>query len=221
VHLYVSGEADLEAGPVRLRLRVATDYPWEGRVDIEVEPSRDGAVAALNLRLPGWCDNADVRIDGHSESGAVDEARPGTGYVRLGRAWKRGERVELSFDMPPTRVYAHPGVRMAAGKVALQRGPVVYCLEGVDHDVTPLSRVALPATATIEARHEPGLLGGVTVLEADAVALDENDWNGLYRTRPPQTAPVRLRAVPYFTWDNREAGPMLVWLRETKEREDR
>ena len=218
VHLYAAGEAELAAAGTRLRLRVTTEYPWDGRVDIEVEPDRDGDQATLNLRLPGWCAHADVRVGGDDQSGAVAEAREGSGYIRLHRAWERGERVELSLEMRPQRVYAHPGVRMAAGKVALQRGPVVYCLEEVDNDVTPLSRVALPVDAPIDAVHEAGLLGGVTVLETEGVAVEDDDWDReLYRAAPPRQVTVPLRAVPYCTWDNRAAGQMLVWLREMAE----
>ena len=215
VHLYVAGEAQLETGATRLRLRVVTDYPWDGHVDIEVEADSDGAEAVLNLRLPDWCERADVRIGNESFHRQVAEAEAGSGYIRLQRSWRRGERLELDFDMTPRRIHAHPGVRMAAGKVALQRGPLIYCLEQADNDITPLSRVAVPARAVISARHEPDLLGGVTVLEVEGYVLDDADWEGtLYRADAPRERRVTLRAVPYYAWDNRAAGQMAVWLRE-------
>ena len=104
---------------------------------------------------------------------------------------------------------------MAAGKVTLQRGTLIYCLEQADNDITPLSRVAVPARASISARHEPALLGGVTVLEVEGYALDDADWEGtFYRTDTSRERSVTLRAVPYYAWDNRAAGQMAVWLRE-------
>lgn len=215
VHLYAAGAAELKAGAVCLRLRVVTNYPWDGHVEIEVEADSHGAEAALNLRLPDWCERADVRIGSESFDREVSEARAGSGYIRLQRPWRRGERVELDFDMPPRRVYADPDVRMAAGKVALQRGPLVYCLEQADNDTMPLSRIGLPVDAHIRTRHETDLLGGVTVLETDGYALSTDDWQQqLYRTDKPRERRVPLRAIPYYAWDNRSAGQMAVWLRE-------
>ena len=215
VHLYAAGQAELVAGAARLRLRITTNYPWDGHVEIEIEPDKDGTEAVLNLRLPDWCERADVRIGGESFTQQIDAARIGSGYIRLQRAWRRGERLELDFDMPPRRLYAHPRVRMAAGKVALQRGPIIYCLEEIDNEATPLSRIGLPQHATIDARHEPDLLGGVTVLEMQGYRLDAEDWQAtLYRPQAPQQQPVQLRAIPYYAWDNRAAGQMAVWLRE-------
>jgi DUF1680 family protein len=220
VHLYATGEAQLRAGTTQMRLRVTTDYPWDGRVEIEVETDRDGDEAELNLRLPGWCQRADLRIGTQEFDVEVSEAyhadeRGGSGYIRLQRKWSRGERIELTFDMEPRRVWAHPSVRMAAGKVALQRGPVVYCLEQADNPAVPLTRAGLTSDSTITARHETSLLGGVTVLDVEGWVAGDDDWEGrLYRDEPSQEEPATLRAVPYFAWDNREPGEMLVWLRD-------
>lgn len=215
VHLYTTGAAELAAGGTHLRLRVVTDYPWDGHIEIEVAADQAEAQAALNLRLPDWCERADVRIGSQNFDKEIAEARAGTGYIRLQRAWRRGERIEIDFDMPPRRVYAHPGVRMAAGKVALQRGPLVYCLEQVDNESAPLDRIGLPVNAHISATHEVDTLGGVTVLETEGMALSDENWQGqLYRTDRPREGWVPLRAIPYYAWDNRSAGQMTVWLRE-------
>jgi DUF1680 family protein len=99
------------------------------------------------------------------------------------------------------------------GEVALKRGPVVYCLEGADND-RPLHRAALPKASPIEASFESGVLSGVVVLSADALAITPWPEGELYRTDPPATEPIRLRAVPYSFWSNRESEDMSVWIRE-------
>lgn len=213
LHLYAAGEAELNTDDGPLRLTVTTAYPWDGHVEIEVE-GNPGAEATLNLRLPGWCDRADVRLGSQSFDAEVADARDGSGYIRLRREWKR-DRLELDFDMTPQRVYANPQVRTAGGKVAFQRGPLIYCLEQVDNPITPMTRVGVLRDAPITARHDGDLLGGVTVLEMEGwVAGRDDDSTELYTTQPPREQRVDLRAVPYYAWDNRDAGEMAVWLRE-------
>jgi DUF1680 family protein len=121
--------------------------------------------------------------------------------------------VKLNLELAVERIHAHPEIRHDAGRAAIRRGPLVYCLEGVDNTV-PLNSVVLPADAALTAREEPGLLGGVVTLEGEARAGSPADWgDALYRTAPPAERPVRIRAVPYYAWDNRDPGEMLVWVR--------
>jgi DUF1680 family protein len=128
--------------------------------------------------------------------------------------WKPGDRVELDLAMPVERVYAHPDVAEDVGSVALQRGPLIYCLEQVDNG-EPLSRLRLPSNAALSSRFEPGLLGGVSVVTGAALAVDEAGWDGqLYRAQPARLRPATFTAVPYYAWDNRAAGAMQVWLPE-------
>jgi DUF1680 family protein len=137
------------------------------------------------------------------------------GYAKLTREWRDGDTIELCMAMPVERVRANPAVRQANGKVALQRGPVVYCLEEVDNPVAPLNRIALPRDSVLEARYDADLLGGVIVItgEAETIKADSSQTR-LYGTDVPQTESVQITAVPYAVWDNREPGQMLVWLRE-------
>jgi uncharacterized protein len=121
--------------------------------------------------------------------------------------------------MPVERLYAHPAVAADVGRVALRRGPLVYCLEQVDHDV-PISRIALPDEAELAAQFEPELLGGVVAVDGSAVALDDGGWDGaLYRTTPPKVQPSAIRAIPYYAWDHRAPGPMQVWIQAEAHRE--
>ncbi|MDQ0471067.1 glycoside hydrolase family 127 protein [Labrys wisconsinensis] len=209
VHLYGDSTARLEVGGHPVRLTQASRYPWDGAVRIEVTveaPTR----FTLHLRIPGWCPQARLAVNG----GAVDlAAATRNGYATIERDWQNGDSVTLDLAMPVQRLYANPQVRQDAGRVALRRGPLIYCLEAVDNPVPP-SRIRLPRQARFEARFEPDLLGGATVLAGEAEAEAVQDWDGaLYRSEPPAAEPVPIRAVPYFAWDNREPGEMQVWLR--------
>ncbi len=135
------------------------------------------------------------------------------GYATLDRAWKGGDTVELQLDMDVRRIYANPNVRQDIGRVALARGPVLYCVEATDN-ATPLHGVVLSSSSPIEAKVEPDLLRGVVSLSALAQTDTTNDWGAeLYRSQPPATESVQIKAVPYYAWDNREPGEMRVWLR--------
>jgi len=210
VHLYGPGEADLDVGGRRVRVVQETDYPWGGSVRLTL--GLDGpARFKLLLRIPGWCEAATLRIAGE----AIDVgARLHRGYVWIDRDWRDGDRIDLDLPMTVQRISAHPEVRADVGRVALRRGPFIYCAEAVDNDVPP-NRVVVPRGTPVEADWLPNELGGTVVLRAQAQADSVAGWEGqLYRSEPPAREPARLKAVPYFAWDNRAPGDMLVWLRE-------
>ncbi len=208
INLYMAGEAELEvADGVRVTLTQTTDYPWDGRVRVVVFPEA-AAEFALCLRIPGWASGRPVpgdlyryakearepvRLTVNGE--AVDATPAGDGYVHLQRRWKAGDAVELQLPMVPRRVVSHEKIEANRGRVALMRGPLVYCLEAADHGGDDVREFVLPRTAGLSAAHRPDLLGGVTVLRADA-------------------GEKSLTAVPYYAWANRDEGPMTVWMRE-------
>jgi DUF1680 family protein len=210
VHLYAAGQARLEVSGHAMTIRQTTRYPWDGQVELGLELEAP-ADFTLNLRLPGWCKHARLGVnDAPLEVPAVVER----GYAVLQREWQPGDRVTLQLDMPVERIYAHPDVRQDAGAVALQRGPLVYCFEQADQ-TKPLHHLRLPAGAPLTARFEPGLLGGVAVIEAEGLAIDGASWDGqLYRAEPLALRPARLTAIPYYAWDNRAPGAMQVWMPE-------
>ena len=210
VHLYGESEARLDLNGNLVRLSQRTQYPWDGSILVALGLEEPVAFALL-LRIPAWCTAATLTVNG----AAVDLASTlQKGYARLERIWSSGDRVEITLDLTVQRLYAHPNVRQDRDRVALRRGPLVYCLEGIDNQ-GPLNRISLSRAAAIDVRFEENLLGGVVTLRAPAVAEVSDDWPRiLYRPEPPRTDPMSIKAVPYYAWDNREPGEMLVWLRE-------
>jgi DUF1680 family protein len=207
VNLYAAGSARAELAGQRVTLAQKTDYPWDGRVTLTLGLAQPAAVK-LMLRIPGWCRRHTLAVNGKAFKAPVKK-----GYAEIDRTWADGDRVELALDMPVERMAAHPAIPEDAGKVALQRGPIVYCLEQCDHaaDVTTL---VLPDMAPLKARWDARLLGGCSVIEGEAEVFPPSGWKGaLYRPASQVKAKkVRLKAVPYSLWCNREPGAMTVWM---------
>ncbi|MGD0260296.1 MAG: beta-L-arabinofuranosidase domain-containing protein [Verrucomicrobiota bacterium] len=206
VNLYIQGSAQAKVGDTPVTLKVTTEYPWDGKVALELAPA-SRAQFALRLRIPGWCRNPGVAVN-RREMKATVVTR---GYLVLDREWKRGDRVDLDLSMPIERVAANPQVKADQGLLAIQRGPIVYCLEQCDQPV-PLAALWLPLEAELKAAREPALLGGVVAITGEARAASEQPWpRNLYQPAPPASR-VALKAIPYYAWDNRQPGPMKVWL---------
>ncbi len=206
LHLYTASELRFTAGGRDIRLAVATDYPWTETVTITVNAPAPTEFT-LNLRIPGWCRAATLAINGQSHALA-----PVNGYAPIRRTWSSGDTVTLTLPMPVERIHADPRLSNVAGKVALQRGPVVYCFEEPDNGAH-LSALALPRSAALTARHAADFLGGCVAIETtgtrDAFAAT------LYSADPSTPAAVPLRAIPYGLWANRGEGEMRIWLRES------
>ena len=210
VHLFAAGEAMVELAKKRVTIRQCTKYPWQGRVWIEVAPEQP-AEFTLALRIPGWCREAKIQINGKPQKTAGLLKK---GYAYLRREWRKGDRIELDLPMPVERIEARPEVRSDCGRIALQRGPMVYCLEEIDNGAN-LADISLPHAATLRTRWEPRLLGGCMVVTG--AARRGADWTpggGLYRTSSTKRSRAALRAIPYCLWNNRGNGEMLVWTRE-------
>ncbi len=210
VHLYVQGNGQFQIHGQPVTLHQATEYPWDGKVSLTIE-SPTAVDMTLKLRIPGWCQMAKAYVNGRvvDMQGAVQ-----SGYLSLQRTWQPNDKVELTLDMSVQRIYARPDVRADAGKVALQRGPILYCIEEADNPIS-LTYLRLPKEGKFSIRFERGLLGGVVTLRAEGQAALIEDWGKqLYRTQPSTPRPYRFTAVPYYAWDNREPGQMTVWIQE-------
>ncbi|MDS0295787.1 glycoside hydrolase family 127 protein [Halogeometricum luteum] len=206
VNLYVGSETEVTVAGETVSVTQRTDYPWEGSVDLEI--GVDSPVeAALHLRVPEWCADARLSVNGERVEGEADD-----GYRTLDRTWHDGDSVELSLNLPVRRMMAHPDLPDDAGRLALQRGPLVYCVEETDVDVPP-SRLRMDSEDSLDARWDEDLLDGVVALEGETRVAGTEGWDGrLYREWEEHREEKRVTAVPYYGWDNREEGRMAVWL---------
>ncbi len=211
VHLYGGSRARLRVCDRDVILTENSDYPWSGFISLRVDLA-EPADFGLSLRIPGWVRGAGAKVNGTRIDVAAQTRH---GYLEIRRRWQSGDRVELELPMPVRRIYAHPAVRADRGRVALSRGPLVYCFEQVDNPTAPLGLTRLPRDAAIEVTARADLFDGVVTLVADGSALESDDWGrDLYRLEPPRTRPARLTAVPYFLWCNRGPNPMQTWISE-------
>lgn len=213
VNLYAAGDATMKIdGGAKLKLNQQTEYPWNGKVRLTVTPE-SSADFSLHLRIPGWALGrpvpgdlyrfGDTRVSAVSlkvNGRSLDAAPAADGYVRVQRSWQAGDVVELELPMPVRRVYAHENLKDAAGKVTLMRGPMVYCIEATDQPGVNLTRLTLPKESELRATHRPDLLGGVTVIQGNAMADGKT--------------PTALTAIPYYAWQNRDKGAMTVWIQQ-------
>ncbi|MDT8390264.1 MAG: glycoside hydrolase family 127 protein [Lentisphaeria bacterium] len=208
VNLYTDSHGTCEINGENVTVRQETAYPWNETVGISI--TVDAPVEfCLNLRIPQWCRNPAIKVNGEEKALADSVTK---GYARIQRRWQDGDKVELVLPMPVEIVEAHPNVRQDSGKVALQRGPLVYCLEETDNGKN-LERIFLQESADFAICHDPDLLGGVTTIETDAFTLDTTDWGeSLYRSVSPSFKKKRIIAIPYYVWANRELGEMVVWI---------
>jgi hypothetical protein len=212
VNFYGSSTLATTLGDAPLKLTQKSEYPWNGRVRLTItECSR--TPFALKLRIPGWAKSASVRIN---LGPAIDFTTPGT-YWELSRPWQAGDVVDLDLPMPVQMMEANPLVEETLGQVAMKRGPVVYCLESPDLPAgVKVMDVLIPKGATLHARYDQRLLGGVVTLDGTLLASPQDNWQGqLYRERrTADTLPIKVRMIPYFAWGNRGPSEMSVWLRE-------
>ena len=158
-------------------MRETSDYPWSGDIRIEVDPEAPAAFD-LKLRVPGWAKGATAAVNGEPIALA-----PERGYATIHRLWSKGDVVTLRLPMPAERLYAHPNVRMDVGRVALRRGPLIYCVEEADNPGGPVQTLALPRGAPVEAERRENLFAGAVALTAQAKRLVPGDAEGaLYST---------------------------------------
>lgn len=212
INLFVEGEGTAKVGENTVAITQVTQYPWDGNVKITLNPEKE-AEFAVNVRIPGWARSEPVPSDLYSFLSPSEEKvslkinsetislyiesdfakHIENGYASIERRWKKGDVIELNLPMPVRRIISHENVKENLGKVSLQRGPLVYCFEGVDNNGQVLN-LSIPDDVKFEVEFRPELLGGINVLKsANAEA--------------PQ-----LMAIPYYAWSHRGVGEMAVWL---------
>lgn len=210
VNLYAGNEADVELNGQKVHIEQKTEYPWDEKVFLSINPETKG-LFTVALRIPDWCENPELQVN---EKKINVAAVVKNGYVYIKREWEQEDQIELLLPMPVKRMRSHPSIRGNAGKVALQRGPIVYCIEEVDNG-TNLSNIYLTDNDSFEATFEGDLLEGVVTVEGDAIRIKLNSWeNQIYSSKSCEKTPLKLKAVPYYAWCNRKPGEMLVWINE-------
>jgi DUF1680 family protein len=218
VNLFVGSTADIKMDDGRtVRLVQETRYPWDGQVKMTVTPDAAGDFT-IYVRIPGWAHNeampgdlyrfldkadepAVLKVNGRPVSLKLDK-----GYVALNRKWAKGDVIELLMPMPVRRVVANEQVAADRGRVALQRGPVVYCAEWPDNPNGHVRNLVLPDSVPLRAEFKSNLLNGVEIVTGKALALAYDEKGNLTRSDQDFTA------IPYYAWANRGRGQMVVWI---------
>ena len=206
-NLFVTSHADIRLHDNDVRIEQQTGYPWEGNIQISVSPTQE-AEFSMFVRIPGWAQNRPVPGDLYrymevyedkpmlavnGESMSLDLVK---GYVLIHRTWKKGDVIQLDLPMPVRRVQSHPSIAENIGKVALERGPLVYCVEGIDHEGKALDLV-LSEGSEVYVEFDSNLLNGLVAIKGKAL----------------QNENLReLTAIPYYAWSHRGVGEMAVWL---------
>lgn len=213
-HLYVGGQVEWEVGGKAVALEQLSDYAWNGNVRFRVHTDKS-AMFTLALRIPSWSKGeAVIRIGGSRYVYTSDQVV--NGYLKITRLWQDGDVIDISFPMPILRMKGHPGIRQTIGKIAIQRGPFVYCLEEADNGAE-LHAIQIPEQSELTSYFDSELLGGLQVIQANARRIDSIDWgDDLYRSDSEMVSkPVVARLIPYFAWANRGEGELAVWVRES------
>jgi DUF1680 family protein len=187
VHLYMGNKAGIDVDGKWIELRQSTSYPWEGKVELELLSLQAPLSKEIRMRIPAWCKSWTIELNGEAIEAPIDK-----GYARIGRVWQSGDRISLTLDMPVEIIAADPRVTENIGKRAVQRGPLVYCAEEIDNPAGG-DNTFLSTTTTFNTALADTNLDGLTLIEA---------------TNGNRTS----KLIPYYAWDNRQAGWMKVWL---------
>lgn len=207
-HLFMGSDVSVTLGGEEVGVKVATNYPWDETVSVSF--SMHAPVEFdYAIRIPAWCKQYTLTLNGKAVSYEIID-----GYAHLNRLWTEGDQVELVLNMPVVMMQSNPRVRENIGRVAVQRGPVVYCLEEADNGAD-LHRVCVGDRPNFKMQFEADLLGGVVTLTSDGKMLSEEEWDeeNLYlEVKAPKYESKTLKWIPYFVWANRGLGEMLVWV---------
>ena len=211
VNLYGSNNLQTEINTIgKITLQQQTEYPWDGIVRLNINQLKGKKTFAVALRIPEWCDKYEIQVNGESIRPVVEK-----GYAKINRTWKKGDEICLDMEMRTRLIEANPLVEEARGQVAVQRGPLIYCIESqdlnghrIDDIVIPADAVFTPVETTIEGSR-------IMALETDVTDRNSQSWNGvLYRplTQVREKRTMKIRLIPYYAWGNRGKSEMTVWM---------
>lgn len=211
INMYVGNSMEVPVVNGSLKLRISGDYPWHEQVKITIE-SPQSVYHTLALRLPDWCSAPQVLLNGQPIEQDIRK-----GYLHISRTWQEGDTLSLTLPMPVRRVYGNPLVRHVAGKVAIQRGPLVYCLEQADNG-EELHNLWLPKESEFRVFEGKGLFSHKMLIQAEGVkqsaadAAQQSLWH--YDVSPTSRQAHTLTFIPWFSWANRGEGEMRIWINE-------
>ena len=218
VNLYMSNKADVDMSSGKVSVEQKAGFPFDGKVEIMVDPERQGKFI-MKLRIPGWAVNEAIPGDLYSfesnsheafsisVNGMPVDAGMENGYIILERRWKKGDRIVLDLPMPVRIVEADELIREDSGKIAVQRGPVIYCAEWPDNSEGKVLNLLFSRENEFSPEYVPDLLNGTMVIRTKGVQTVKTH-DGMTETLPEQMVTL----IPYSLWNNRGPGQMMVWL---------
>lgn len=213
-HLYVGGTLDVTDSK-GAKLHVKTGYPYEGSVIYQVETQEKNTEFSLAIRIPAWCKKVSIKVNEqevYAGNNTGVQGKQEKGYVYIHRQFEDGDRIVLDMDLSPYRVYSNPAVAANSGRTAIMRGPLVYCIEGVDNDDDVLGLTFLKDSNIQAGEYDEKLLSGVVPLQIKGMRVQAN--SSLYMMERPNRNPVEIKAIPYYAWGNRGLNQMRVWVPE-------
>jgi DUF1680 family protein len=218
VNLFISNEAEIKVGRTQVQVSQKANFPWDGKVELTVSPEKSASFSMM-IRIPGWALNEAIpgglyKFDDNvnekymiSVNGKAKEWEIENGYAVIERRWNKGDRIEIEFPMPVRKVIADERIKDDFGKIAVQRGPVIYCAEWPDNDDGNVRSLVVNKEAPLTAEYVPSLLGGTEVIKTTGFQT-KRTLDGKIESLPEE--PITL--IPYALWNNRGPGQMMVWL---------
>jgi len=207
VHLYTSNVTEFNISGSKIVIEEKTDYPWNSLIEFKVSGN---ARFKFFLRKPGWNKEFSLSINGEKPQMTLER-----GYIGIDREWKDGDIVRLELQMKPEFLESHPKIKDNVGRVAIRRGPVIYCVEGADNPWGDVWDLEISKDAELKEEYRD-ILGGVVVVKGKGYLNDPKGWKELYLT-PEEVSSLRKEvefvAIPYYAWANRTPGPMEVWIK--------
>jgi DUF1680 family protein len=218
VNLFMSNNAEVALSSGKVKISQQTEYPWKGNISLQIDPAKTMAFN-LRVRIPGWARNEPVpgnlyrfvdnstvpvaiKLNGKEINYTMEK-----GYAVLNRKWQKGDKVEMVLPMDMEKIVANENVKDDKGRFALQRGPLVYCLEGPDQKDSTVHNLVVKKEADVNGRFDAQLLGGVYTMHTAALSLQKQ-----LNSDALLTTAVEAKAIPYYTWNNRGSSEMAVWI---------
>jgi DUF1680 family protein len=219
VNLFINSTASMRVNQNEITIRQENNYPWQGDLKFIISTMKPTVNFALKIRIPGWAGEEAIPSNLYTfqsivkpnkltilVNGKAVEYQMENGYAVITRDWKKNDQIQLDLPMDVRRVYANENVKSDIGKVALQRGPLMYCAEWVDNE-DQVANFILPKNSVFTTQFQPELLNGVMTIQAMASKVE-------WKNDEVRTVNKKMTAIPYYAWANRGKGDMTVWFNE-------